>query len=402
VSISLFFRISVAGICAFAAGCKQQKVQSMGGPPIVPVSIARASVESVPFELRVVGTAEASAIIQVKSQVSGQIMRIGFTEGQNVAKGALLFEIDPRPYEEALKQAQAAVAKDRAQLQQAQATLARDLAQSRNAEADAKRNSELAKAGVISRAQQEQVSTTADVARESAHASQAAIESFRAALESDQAAVERAKLDIEYCHIRSPIAGRTGNLLVQAGNLVKPNDVPLVVIHQITPIFVNFSVPEQHLGTVRKLNARGNLPVRVTLQDDPGRAALGHLSVIDNTVDPTTGTIKLKAVFDNRDGMLWPGQFVNVILSLGSTENAIVVPAESVQEGQQGQFVYVVKADNSVEPRIIVAGRSFEKKMVIEKGIAPGEMVVTDGQLRLFPGAHIKPVDAGKVDSQKL
>jgi multidrug efflux system membrane fusion protein len=382
------------------SGCEKKAAPISQGPPIVPVSTARASKESVPFELRVVGNVEASAIVQVKSQVSGQLMKVNFTEGQNVANGALLFQIDPRPYEEALRQAEAAVARDRAQLRQAEANLARDVAQSKNADADANRNLELSKAGVISKSTYDQVRTSADVTRESVRASQAAIESARAALESNLSAVEKAKLDIAYCSIHAPISGRTGNLLVNQGNLVKANDVPLVIIHQIAPIFVNFSVPEQHLGVIRRLSAR--LPVRVSLQDDPARVTTGHVSVIDNTVDATTGTIRLKGVFDNTNGILWPGQFVNVTLTLDTIENATVVPAESVQVGQQGQFVYVVKADSTVESRVVVAGRSFERKMVIEKGVAPGDMVVTDGHLRLFPGAKIKQVDPRKIESEKL
>ncbi|HUS05299.1 MAG TPA: efflux RND transporter periplasmic adaptor subunit [Bryobacteraceae bacterium] len=396
------FSCIVAGVffLAAASGCEKKKAPVASGPPVVPVSTARASVESVPFELKVVGNVEASAIVQIKSQVSGQLVKVNFTEGQNVAKGALLFEIDKRPYAEALAQAQAAVARVRAQLRQAEANLARDVAQSKNADAEAGRNLELSKAGVISKERYEQVRTSADVTRESVRASQAAIESSRAALDSELAAVEKAKLDIAYCEIHAPISGRTGNLLVNQGNLVKANDVPLVIIHQIAPIFVNFSVPEQHLGVIRRLSSR--LPVRVSLQDNPARVTTGRVSVIDNTVDPTTGTIKLKGVFDNRDGFLWPGQFVNVTLTLDTIQNATVVPAESVQVGQKGQFVYVVKPDNTVESRIVVAGRSFERKMVIEKGVAPGDMVVTDGHLRLFPGAHIRQVDPRKIEGEKL
>ncbi|MGA9625655.1 MAG: efflux RND transporter periplasmic adaptor subunit, partial [Bryobacteraceae bacterium] len=236
----------------------------------------------------------------------------------------------------------------------------------------------------------------------SAQATQASIESARAALASDQAAVDRAKLDLSYCQIRAPIAGRTGNLLVHAGNLVKVNDVPLVVINRIAPVFVDFSVPEEHLPAIRRLSANRKLEVRVTSQDDPGRAATGYLSVIDNQVDATTGTIHLKATFENRDGMLWPGQFVTAVLTLDTIKNAMVVPAETVQAGQRGQFVYVVKPDNTVEMRMVTTGRAFGDKMVIEKGVAPGDTVVTDGQLRLYPGAKVRAVDAAKIGSGPL
>jgi multidrug efflux system membrane fusion protein len=390
----------VSGACLLAlSGCKQQQAKQTGGPPVVPVSVAKASRESVPTELRVVGAVEASAIVQVKSQISGELVRVAFTEGQNAAKGELLFELDPRPYEEALRQAEANVSKDRAQISQYEATLARDAAQAKFNQSDADRYTELQKAGVVSKSQADQSRTSADVARESARATQASIESAKANLESDQSAVATARLNLNYCQIHAPLSGRTGNLLVHAGNLVKANDVPLVVIHQLAPAFVNFNVPEQHLAAIRRLSGGGKMPVRVYPRDNPDRAAEGYLAVIDNTVDATTGTIHLKATFENRDGMLWPGQFVTAVLTLDTIRNATVIPAEAVQAGQQGQMVYVVKADNSVEPRIVTTGRAFGQKMVVEKGIAPGETVVTDGQLRLFPGAKIQAVEAAKKES---
>lgn len=395
--------IVLSSLCLLLlTACKSQ--QAASGPaaaPIVPVSVAKARRESVPTELRVVGTVEASAIVQIKSQISGQLLRVSFTEGQNVAKGDLLFEVDPRPYEEAVRQSEATVARDRAQISQLEATLARDAAQSKYNQGDAERYAELAKAGVVSRSQSDQAKTSADVARESARATQAGIESAKAALESDLSAVGSAKLNLNYCQIRSPLSGRTGNLLVHTGNLVKANDVPLVVIHQVSPIFVNFNVPEQHLASVRRLNASHKLAVRVFAQDDATRAASGSLSVIDNAVDTATGTIHLKATFDNQGGVLWPGQFVTSVLTLDTIQGATVVPAEAVQAGQQGQFIYVVGPDSKVAIRMVTAGRAFGKSMVIEKGIAPGDTVVIDGQLRLFPGAQVQLVDPAKLDAGK-
>ncbi len=379
---------------ALLAGCGRQQAQNPMGPPVVPVAVSKATQQTVPFEVRVIGTVESSAIIQVKSQVAGQLVRTHFTEGQNVSQGELLAEIDSRPFKEALRQAEAALAKDRAQLRQSEATLARDTAQAKNGDAEAARATQLSKAGVMSREQYEQVLTSADVYRQSVRATEAAIESARAAIESDLAAIDKAKLDISYCEIRAPISGRTGNLLVFPGNIVKANEDALVVIHRIAPIFTTFSVPEEHLETIRRLAARRALPVRVSLQENSDRDATGKLAVIDNTVDPNTGTIKLKAVLDNRDGLLWPGQFVNVVLTLDTIQNATVVPAEAVQAGQQGQFVYVVKPDNSVEPRLVVPGRVVAGNVVIQKGVNPGESIVTDGQMRLFPGARIRAVDS--------
>jgi membrane fusion protein, multidrug efflux system len=387
--------VLLLSLAVLVACQKQSPVQAKGpmGPPVVPVTVAKATQEAVPTELRVVGTVDASAIVQVRSQIAGPLLRVTFTEGQNVNKDDLLFQIDPRPFEDALHQAEAAVNRDRAQISQMEATLARDAAQAKFNESDAARYAELAKAGVVSKSQYDQARTSADVARESAKATQASIESARAALESDIAAVNTAKLNLSYTEIRSPIAGRTGNLLVHAGNLVKANDVPLVVIHRVAPIFVNFSVPEQYLAAVRRLSADRKLEVRAYPQDSPDRGSSGVLSVIDNTVDTSTGTIHLKGTFENQDGMLWPGQFVTAVLTLDTIQGATTVPAEAVQAGQQGQFLYVVKADRGVEMRVVSVGRPFGTKLVIEKGVAPGETVVTDGQMRLFPGAHVQPVE---------
>jgi len=393
-----YFAILMSVVCLLAlAACNQKTEAKKGGfgPPVVPVSAAQATQESVPTELRVVGTVEASAIVQVKSQIGGQLLSMGFTEGQNVAKDQVLFEVDPRPYQEALRQAEANVSRDRAQIGQLEAQLARDAAQAKFNQTDAARYTELLKAGVVSKSQSDQATTSADVARESERATKAAIDSAKAALESDVAAVGTAKLNLSYCEIRAPLAGRTGNLLVHPGNLVKANDVPLVVIHQVSPIFVNFNVPEQHLAAVRRLSATHKLAVRVLPQDAPERGAIGTLSVIDNTVDTATGTIHLKGTFENRDGLLWPGQFVTAVLTLDTIQGATVVPSEAVQAGQQGQFVFVIKPDKTAEIRPVKVGAVFGKKSVIESGVAPGETVVTDGHLRLFPGAHVQLVDAG-------
>jgi multidrug efflux system membrane fusion protein len=403
---TMSFRGQIFGITVTAAllliGCNAPKAQMAGPPPAVPVSVAVATQESLAVEIRAIGSVEPSETVQVKSQIAGELMNVRFVEGGEVNKGDLLFEIDPRPYREALRQAEAALARDGAQLRQAQANLARDEAQSKFASADAARYQDLAKAGVVSRAQSDQSMTNADALRESIRASQATIESARAAIESDRSAVDRAKLDLSYCEIRSPISGRAGNLLVHAGNLVKSNDTALVVINKIKPTFVTFAVPENRLSAIRESSRTRKLPVEVSLQEDPGKHVRGILSVIDNTVDVNTGTIRLKATFPNEAGLLWPGQFVTVGLTLDTLRNATVVPAEAVQPGQQGQFVYVVKPDQTVEPRVVTAGAVMGRKMIIEKGIAPGEKVVTDGQLRLFPGAKIEPVAAGKIDSQPL
>jgi multidrug efflux system membrane fusion protein len=370
--------------------------------PPAPVSVAIATQESVPIQLSAVGTVEASDTVQVKSQIAGELTAVHFTEGADIEQGAPLFDIDKRPYQEAVRQAEAALAKDSAQKSVAEANEARDRAQAKSADADAARNTQLAKEGIMSQAQADQSRATADALQQSIRADHAAIDSASAAIVSDQSAIENAKLNLSYCEIRAPISGRAGNLLVHAGNLIKVSDVPLVVINRLTPIFVSFGVPQQHLSAIRANSARRKLVVQVALQNDPGKSENGVLAVIDNAVDTASGTIHLKATFDNRGRLLWPGQFVNVLLTLDTRDNATVVPSEAVQAGQRGQIVYVVKADQSVEPRPVVVGAAVGRKVVIEKGVAPGETVVTDGQLRLFPGAHIIPVPAGKVDSQTL
>lgn len=359
--------------------------------------------ESVPIEVHAVGTVEPSAVIQAKSQISGTLVRVAFAEGADVNEGDLLFEVDPRPYQEALRQAEASLKRDTALLAQAQANLARDVAQSKSLQADAERYVQLAKQGVVSRSQTDQSTASAEANKASISADQAAIESARAALENDRPTIDTAKLNLSYCEIRSPVSGRAGNLLVHQGNLILANSAtPLVTINRMEPIWVSFGVPEEHLTAIRK-NAEGRqLPVSVSLQGDPNQKAIGILSVIDNTVDPTTGTIRLKAAFDNKNRLLWPGQFVDASLTLGTQQNVVVVPAEAVQPGQRGQMVYVVKPDQTVETRAVTVGLTRGNRVVIDKGLKPGETVVTDGQLRLSPGAKIRPVPAGSIDSQTL
>ena len=386
------------------SSCKAPaKAQFAGPPPPVPVSVAVATEEAVPVELHAIGTVEASAVIQVKPQVQGELTKAYFTEGAMVNQGDLLFEIDKREYIDAQRQAEAALARDTALLAQSEANLAHDTAQSKYADADAERYAQLVKEGIVSHSQNEQFRSNAEALRQSMRADQAAIDSARAAMASDQAAIDRARLDVTFCEVRSPVTGRAGNLLIHAGNLVKANgDNAVVVINQVTPIWVSFAVPEQHLEAIRQNSAMRKLTVQVTPQENSGRSVRGTLSVIDNTVDTNSGTIHLKATFDNEARLLWPGQFVNVSMTLDTQKNAILVPSEAVQAGQQGQMVYVIKPDQTVEPRPVKVGPAHAGKVVVEQGVAAGETVVTDGQLRLYPGARIQPVPASKIDNQAL
>ncbi len=345
--------------------------KSKAGPPAesaVPVVVAAASQKDVPVQVRAVGTVEAYSNVQVKSMIAGEITKVGFREGQDVRKGDLLFEIDPRPY--------------RAALAQAEGNLARDIAQEANAKAQAARYAALFKEGVVSREQNDQMQTSANALSE--------------AVTADRAAVETAKVNLTYTSIRSPIDGRTGNLMVHQGNVVKANDIALVTINQIRPIYVTFSVPEQYLPDIKKYSAQGKLAVTARVPNEP-QAAEGSLSFVDNTVDAATGMIRLKGTFVNNDVRLWPGQFADVWLTLTIQKNAVVVPSAAVQTGQNGQFVFVVKQDNTAEMRPVTVDRIVESQTVVRGGVTAGEQVVTDGQLRLTPGKKValaKPANA--------
>ncbi len=362
-----------------------------GGPPATPVTVAKAEMRDVPVQIRQIGSVEAVSVIAVKAQIGGELTKVFFREGDDIKKGQELFEIDPRPYQQAIDQAQAAIAKDEALVAQAQANLSRDTVQTANAKEQAQRYAALAKDGLISKDQNSTYQTTFNSQNETLRADEAAINSAKATLNVDKAALETAKLNLSYCFIRSPIDGRAGSLLVQAGNLVKANDTnALVNINQVQPVYVTFSVPEQFLGEIRSYSREHPLPVTAAISS--GHNVTGQLNFIDNQVDNTTGTIKLKATFPNADRALWPGQFVNVVMTLRTLHDVTVVPSEAVQSGQAGQFVFVVKPDQTVDNRIVKLGESIDNKIVIESGIAPGDTVVTDGQLRLIPGAPVRIV----------
>jgi multidrug efflux system membrane fusion protein len=369
-----------------------------GGGGAVPVTTTHVVEKAVPVTIPAVGTAEAISTVQIRAQVTGQLSKVHFAEGQEVKKGDLLFTLDARPFEAAL--------------QQAQAVLARDTATANNAASQNARYEDLYKRGLIPRDQYE--------------TQQASSQSAQATLQADQAAVETAKLNLSYTKITAPISGRTGSLSAHEGDLVRANDTtPLVIINQLSPIYVTFAVPGRYLADIRRYQAQKPLqavargqasvppgaqpppPTTVEQADGAGGGAdqpdasapvptaVGTVTFIDNTVDPSTGTIKLKATFPNQDHKLWPGLFVQVTLNLSTDPNAIVVPAIAVQASQQGQFVYVVKPDSTVEMRNVTVARQQGEQMVIANGLSAGEEVVTDGQLRLTPGARIVRAGAG-------
>jgi multidrug efflux system membrane fusion protein len=330
--------------------------------PAIPVIVATVAEQSVPLKIQAIGNVEVQATVSIKSRLDGQIVKVGFSDGQDIAKGQLLFEIDARPLQ--------------AQLQQAQATLARDKAQLERARAQEERYKDLLQKGFVSQDAYAQFRTNVDTAAATVNASESAVENMR--------------VQTEYATIRSPIEGRAGKILIQQGNLVKANDtVSLVVINQIAPIYVSFAVPEQYLGIIRKYMASGKLAVEAVPQASAdASAAIGSVAFIDNTVDATTGTVRLRATFPNRDKALWPGQFVTASVTLNEQQNAIVVPSQAVQTGPKGQFVYVIKA-GAAEMREIVVERVDGAQTVIGKGLVAGEQVVTSGQSRLIPGMKV-------------
>jgi membrane fusion protein, multidrug efflux system len=364
-------RSLLAVILLIAAGCSGDASEGNAGrakrpAASMPVTVAQAMKKTMPVELQAVGTVDAYTTVTVKSQVEGELTAVHLQEGQCVHAGDLLFDIDSRPFRVRLKQAQAALARDKAQLENARTLL--------------ERNAAVVAKGYVSREQYDQTA-----------ANTAALE---ATVQADAAAVEDAKIQLGYCSIRSPITGCAGEVFVDRGNLVKANDAdhPLVVIRQICPIYVGFSVPERYLPETRKYSARGKLMVEAASAGHGGAPVRGILDFVDNSVNTATGTILLKAAFANRDQKLWPGQFVQVTLQLASQAGAVVIPSRAVQSGQQGQYVFVIKSDKTVDLRTVRIDRTVAGQAVIAQGLQAGETVVTDGQLRLSPGASVKIV----------
>jgi membrane fusion protein, multidrug efflux system len=353
-----------AGALLLAAACAGKPAAA---PPAaamkVPVTVGKATREAVPVTLGAVGTVESPHVVSIRSQVGGVLDKVHFSEGQDVRQGQLLFTIDPRSFE--------------ASLAQAQAQLARDQALAANAQQDVARYADLVKKDYVTQEQFDSIRANAA--------------SLAATVQADQAAVENMKLQLGYTRITAPISGRTGSVLVHAGNLVKANaDTGMVSIQQMEPIDIRFAVPQQYLEKVRQRDSSGALEVTAKPEESGAEAHQGKLTFIDNAVDTSTGTIDLKASFPNHDRALWPGQFVDVSLTLATQEDAVVVPAPAVQSGQNGDYVFVVKPDMSVESRPVKVARTMGTRTVIAEGLEGGETVVTDGQLRLKPGAVIE------------
>ena len=349
------------------AGCTKKAEKPRPRPPALVVT-ALSSQRDVPVLLRAIGTIEASESVSIKAQISGELTRVAFREGQEVQKGALLFQLDPRVYQAVVKKAEASLARNRVILD--------------NARKDYERYALLVKEGIVTHEQAEGYRTRS--------------ESAVADVAADQANLENARAQLAYCTISAPISGTLGVLAVDRGNVVKANETSLVTINRISPVHAGFTVPEKELAEIKRQMARGTLAIEAEV---PGTMVLkekGSLTFIDNTVDPATGTIRLKGAFENRQKRLWPGQFTNISLVLAVKENAVVVPSQALQTGQKGQFVFVVKPDSTAEIRPVVAGPVAHDVTVIEKGLAAGEQVVIDGQMRVVPGAKVDTKHPGK------
>lgn len=342
--------------------CSEDKPKGPPPRPAVPVKVGQATTRTIPLQVKAVGNVEARATVEIRARVGGQLTQVHFREGQDVRKGAPLFTIDPAAYQITLRQAEARLTRD-----QALAVTAREKEH---------RYQALTGEGLTSRQDYDLIRAEA--------------ESLEATVAADRAAVEDARLQLNWSRIVSPLDGRTGSLMAHVGDLIAANgSQPLLIIHQMEPIDVSFTVPERELARVRGALSAGTLPVGAVIPGDEGSPVTGTLSFVDNAVDTRTGTIRLKASFANTDRRLWPGQFVTVLITLDNFENATVVPAAAVQTGQKGTFVFVARTDGTTEMRPVVPGITFEEVTVIKEGIKPGETVVTDGHLRLYPDARL-------------
>jgi len=366
-----------AALAAATAACSGGEAVSSTPPsgrgggqnPPVPVTATKVEQKSVPFDVQAIGTVIAASTVAVRAQITGELMSVNFKEGDEVQQGQVLFVLDKRPFEAAL--------------QQAEAQLQKDEAQTANAKAQAARYQDLAQRGIATREQVDQMTTQA-----------AALEATVAA---DRANVQSARVQLDYATIEAPISGRTGLLQVHKGNLVRANDTtPIISINRITPVYVTFAIPESMLPQFKRYMAAGTIRVEARPPNEDGPPSIGKIDFIDIAVDATTGTIKVKGTFPNEDRRLTPGQFVNVSVTLTTDANATVVPSVAVQSGQQGTYVYIVKADKTVELRPVTVARTHGDDSIIRSGVKPGEIIVTDGQLRLIPGSRVSIKESGR------
>ena len=377
-------------LCACSAVEIEKKVDALE-TPVVPVRATAAEVRSIPIEIRAIGNVEAITMIAVRSRVAGVIDKAHVRGGESVSAGDLLFEIDERPYEQAVRLWEANLARDKALFAEAEAELERAKAQEAYAAQQLERAEQLALEGVWSKDRVQQARSQAGAQRSIVQAEAAAIESARSTVGASEAALATARLQLSFCQIRSPIAGRVGSLEVHPGNLVQAESDTLVTIRQVAPIDVTFSVPEAHLAALVQRQNEGSAAVLASI---PGveQEPRGTLTFLDNAIDPDTGTLRLKATFPNSDAHLWPGQFVDVRVALEERSDAVVVPSSAIQTGQDGPFVYVVGPGGQVELRQVVLGPAAERVVSILDGVNAGEQVVTEGHLRIGPGTRVETI----------
>jgi len=369
------------------------KGKNAGGGGPVPVVTAVSTLKNVPIEISVVGNVEAYSTVSVRAQTGGMLTQVNFKDGDYVRKGDLLFTIDRKPLEGQLRSATANMQRSQSLKLQAEANLRRDAANANQARQQADRYEQGVKEGLFAREQAEQYRSNADAQAQTLEADRAAINSAQAQIEADQSAINNLNIQLGYTTVEATIDGRTGNITQKAGNIVTANTSELAIINQVEPIYVSFSVPERSLGDVKRYSDKTKLSVTAKAQDGSGESEVGELSFIDNSVDMSTGTIKLKGTFKNTSHKLWPGQFVTVILRLTTRANAVVVPNQAVQTGQDGNYIYVVKEDRTVEVRPVVLGPRVDQDLVIDKGLEANETVVTEGQLKLQPGSRVQTRD---------
>lgn len=365
--MKFFFAASLAGALLLSSCSPKSANTKTAQTPGVPVLVAKAAKQDVPVEIQAVGAVQAYSFVSIRSQITDLIVKVHFNEGQEVKQGDLLFTLDQRPAEAALNQAKA--------------NLERDQAQMVNARLSFERTSNLFASKIASQSDYDSAEAT--------------YQSAQSTVGADAAAITNAQVNLDYTAIRSPIDGRTGNLIVKAGNVVKSPDDVLVTITQTRPIYVAFATPEQYLPAIRRRASETTLPVATFAPGDTNDVAHGDLTFIDNSVDTNTGTILLKGTFSNENSILWPGQFVQATLTLSNLTGTTVVPSQALQAGQDGEFIFVVKPDDTVEARPVTAGIIYNGLQVVTSGLNPGETVVTDGQVRLKPGAKVSAKEAG-------
>ena len=353
---------AVSGVLLLSGCGRREKIREL---PPVPVTIGRAAVKDMPLEINTFGKVEAYSV-PIKTMVTGPISSFSIKPGDYVGTGDLLLEIDQRPFAAVLQQCQATLSRDRILLE------------------DYNRQAEM----------KEQLLSTRAIDFNSTRTARAQAESQRAVVAADEAAVKSAQLNVEYCTIHAPIEGRVGDLLVYRGTVVKSNEETVLELVQLKPIYISFAPPQTELPLIRKYFAAGRLNVNAAVPASGGAAGEGEVTFIDNVVNPASGTVKMKAVFPNNDLRFWPGQFVTVTLTLAVEKNCVVVPSRAVSVGQDGSYLFVVKTDSKVEYRSVREGRTLKEETIILSGLRGNERIITDGQLRLYPGAKVYEPDS--------